>query len=121
VVDDEPSIAMVLRLSLQKTGYAPETYTSAADAWKRFSQMPDDFELIMVDENMPDVKGTEFARRARQIRPFVPIVLMSGQLLVDGVSGVEAHAVHTLKKPFEIPDLLSVVGSSLDQSAVSAN
>lgn len=116
VVDDEPTVAMVLRLTLQKWGYVPEVYTLPMDAWNRFAQMPDDFDLLLVDQNMPDISGPEFIQQARKISPSIPIIMMGGRLEgLDMFSDHEISGVSALKKPFEATELMAVVGHSLQE------
>jgi FixJ family two-component response regulator len=43
-----------------------------------FRAEPKRFGLVLTDETMPDLTGTELAREMRQLRPDIPIILMSG-------------------------------------------
>jgi two-component system cell cycle sensor histidine kinase/response regulator CckA len=114
IVDDEPSVAMVLRLALQKGGYRSEMYTSPSAAWKRFSDAPGNFDLLMIDQNMPEINGYEFMERARKAAPMIPIILLSGRFERAQTPAILQQArVSALQKPFEIADLLGVVRSSL--------
>ncbi|MEO6003848.1 MAG: PAS domain S-box protein [Opitutus sp.] len=117
VVDDDAAIGMVLRLSLQKIGYRPEVYTSPMDAWKRFANGPDEFDLLMVDQNMPELTGTKFIQQARRIAPQLPMMVMSGRFERSELStNGDMPGVFALKKPFEIVDLISAVHQSLHHS-----
>lgn len=116
VVDDEPAVAMVLRLTLQKCGYVPEVYTLPMDAWNRFAQTPENFDLLMIDQNMPDIDGPEFILRARKISPSIPIIIMGGRLeRSEMFSDQEISGVSALKKPFEVAELIAVVDHSLQE------
>jgi signal transduction histidine kinase len=117
VVDDEPAVAMVLRLSLQKCGFKPEVYTSPIDAWKRFAHAPDDFDLLMVDQFMPEMSGHEFIEQARRLSPIIPVMVMSGRFERSELSSNhETPDVFELEKPFEISDLISAVNHSLHRT-----
>ncbi len=112
VVDDEPAAATVVRVCLQRSGYAPEVFHSPVDAWRRFAGGADEFELLVVDQNMPGMTGVEFLHRARTLVPDLPVVMMSGRF--DGDENIDRlSGVVTLKKPFELVDLLGAVTSVL--------
>jgi len=114
VVDDEPSVAMIIRLALQKNGFAPEVYTSPQEAWVRFSAEPSRFDLLVIDQNMPEITGPDFVLRARQLSPDLPVVMISGRFEQAVATGpVDAQGLATLRKPFEISDLIDVVRNAL--------
>ncbi|HNC25169.1 MAG TPA: response regulator, partial [Opitutaceae bacterium] len=114
VVDDEPAAATVVRVCLQRSGYAPEVFHSPADAWRRFAGGADEFDLLVVDQNMPGMTGVEFLHRARTLVPELPVVMMSGRF--DGDEGLDRlGGVVTLKKPFELVDLLGAVAAVLKE------
>jgi PAS domain S-box-containing protein len=120
VVDDDPAIGMVLRLTLQKSGYRPEVYMSPLDAWKRFARAPDEFELLIVDQNMPELAGTKFIQQARSISPDLPTMIMSGRFERSELSvDEEMPGVFALKKPFEIVDLIAAIQQSLRRPHLS--
>ena len=112
VVDDEPSIAMVVRLTLQRSGYRPVVYSSAAAAWNRLEADPRAFDLVIVDQNMPEISGTDFARRARTLKVALPVVIMSGRFQDVGDLGTLTSG--QLKKPFEITELIATVKRALE-------
>ncbi len=119
VVDDEPSVGTIARMILQKSGYAPEPYTSPNDAWKRFEASPGSWDLLIVDQNMPEITGSEFVSRARMISPALPIVMMSGRFENDGF--LPGKGIVQLKKPFEIAELTAAVKAALNPSAQPAH
>ncbi len=75
-VDDEEIPLVLRKMVLQKWGYEVETATSAAQALELLSSRHID--LILSDQLMPGVSGTELARRAKIIRPEIPVILVSG-------------------------------------------
>lgn len=114
VVDDDASITAVLRLALTRGGYAPEVYTSPVAAWNRFAQAPGDFDLLLVDQRMPEMNGAEFVSRARTVAPRLPVILMSGRFEASDVAAETlGDGVAALKKPFDISEVLRQVRTSL--------
>jgi CheY-like chemotaxis protein len=61
---------------LQKAGYEVITATSAAQALEIVTSSVID--LVLSDHLMPDVTGTELARRVKASTPGVPVILLSG-------------------------------------------
>ena len=95
-------------------------YTSPIDAWKRFAHAPADFDLLMVDQFMPELGGHEFIEQARRLSPILPVMVMSGRFERSELSSNhETPDVFELKKPFEISDLISAVNHSLHRTHVA--
>jgi PAS domain S-box-containing protein len=78
VVDDEKSLVVLAEEMLASLGYEPVGFESSLSAMATFRAAPARFDLILTDETMPDLVGTELAREIRALRPEIPIILMSG-------------------------------------------
>jgi CheY-like chemotaxis protein/two-component sensor histidine kinase len=78
IVDDEPTLVALIEEMLAELGYEPVGFDSSAAALAAFRADPERFDLILTDEAMPDLLGTELARHFRHSRPGVPIILVSG-------------------------------------------
>ncbi|HEX6017964.1 MAG TPA: response regulator, partial [Burkholderiaceae bacterium] len=59
-------------------GYEPIGFTSSVAALQSFRDSPGRFDLVLSDEAMPEMTGSELAQSIRAIRGDIPIVLMSG-------------------------------------------
>lgn len=75
-VDDEEIPLLLRKLVLQKWGYEVESATSAMQALELLSSRH--FDLILSDQLMPGLSGTELARRAKIVHPEIPVILVSG-------------------------------------------
>jgi CheY-like chemotaxis protein len=87
-------------------GYEPGGFESSAAALAAFRRTPEGFDLVLTDENMPGFTGTELTRELRQVRPDIPVVLMSGYAgaqLAERAAAVGIHEV--LRKPLQCRDL----------------
>jgi CheY-like chemotaxis protein len=106
IVDDELSLAMFAEETLAELGYEPVGFDSSVAALQAFSADPRRFDLVLTDETMPDVSGTDLAREIRRLRSDIPIVLMSGY---SGARLTErAHAAgvrEVLRKPLVSRDI----------------
>ena len=63
---------------LAELGYEPVGFTSSAAALEAFRESPGRFDAVLSDEAMADMNGTDLAKALREIRPDIPIILMSG-------------------------------------------
>jgi CheY-like chemotaxis protein len=112
VVDDEESLVRLVTETLSELGYAPIGFTTGAAALDAFLADPKQFDAVITDESMPGMSGSELILKLRQIRPTVPIVLVSGYLgtaVVRRARGAGANEV--LKKPLSASEL----ATSLDR------
>jgi PAS domain S-box-containing protein len=78
IVDDEPMLVALTEEMLAGLGYEPVGFESSRAALKAFRASPQRFDLILSDEAMPDLVGSELAQACRLIRPDIPIILMTG-------------------------------------------
>jgi CheY-like chemotaxis protein len=81
-------------------------FASSGEALQAFRAQPDRFDLILTDEAMPDLVGTELTQQILRIVPSVPIILMSGHggsQLMQRAAAVGAREV--LHKPLQRRDL----------------
>ncbi|MBN2082396.1 PAS domain S-box protein [bacterium] len=78
IVDDEPSIARMARSMLSNLGYEVAVFTDSEEALAAFSRAPHDYDLLLTDQTMPGLTGSELAQRAMAIRADLPVVLCTG-------------------------------------------
>jgi two-component system response regulator GlrR len=75
-VDDEPNSLVLRKLVLQKAGYEVVTANSAVAALDVLASSRVD--LVLSDQLMPGVTGTELARQIKDKWPSLPVILISG-------------------------------------------
>ncbi|MBW6467576.1 MAG: response regulator transcription factor [Coriobacteriia bacterium] len=116
IVEDDRTIARFVELELTHAGYQVDKATDGAAALEMIeSGTPD---LIVLDLMLPGVDGLEVARRVRASGNRVPILMLTARSETqDVVSGFEAGTDDYLRKPFEIPELLSRVAALLKRTA----
>jgi CheY-like chemotaxis protein len=78
IVDDERALVALAEETLAELGYEPVGFDSSVAALHAFRAEPKRFDLVLTDETMPDLTGTELAREIRRLRPDISIILMSG-------------------------------------------
>jgi two-component system, OmpR family, KDP operon response regulator KdpE len=107
VVDDEPQIRRVLRMTLIAEGYEVWDSRRADEALELIRS--EKFDLIVLDINLPDTTGIELCReiRAGFSVPIIMLTVRSGEK--DKVAALEAGANDFLTKPFDAPEFLARV------------
>jgi len=78
LVDDETPLVHLGEEMLAAIGYEPVGFDKSSAALAAFRADPDRFDLVLTDEVMPEMTGTEFATALHEIRPELPVVLMTG-------------------------------------------
>jgi len=78
IVDDEPTLVALAEEMLAGLCYEPVGFESSRAALQAFGAKPERFDIVLTDEAMPELVGTELAREIRLLRPDIPIILMSG-------------------------------------------
>lgn len=74
-VDDEVTGLQLRKIILENSGYRVLIAASGADGLKLFEENP--VELVVLDFLMPEMNGDEVADRMRQLKPHVPIIMLS--------------------------------------------
>ena len=114
IVDDEGSLVALAEKTLADLGYEPVGFDSSVAALRAFRAEPQRFDLVLTDETMPDLTGTELAREIRQLRPDISIILMSGY---SGTQLSErAHAagvIDVCRKPLVRRDIAEPIARAL--------
>ena len=119
VADDDRSIRTVLTQALGRSGYQVRTTANAATLWRWVEDGEGD--LVITDVVMPDENGLDLIPRIKRIRPELRIVVMSAQsTLLTAVKAAQRGAFEYLPKPFDLKELLSVVGRALAAPAHGA-
>jgi len=111
VVDDDPRIAEVISLYLNKEGYETRTVHSGKAAVVEFARyMPS---LIMLDLMLPEMDGYQVCREIRNISKTPIIMLTAKGETFDKVLGLELGADDYIVKPFEPKELVARVKAVL--------
>lgn len=106
IVDDDDLVADVFGQGLVRHGFSVRTFTDSRTAWAAFQAAPQADDVVVTDQNMPDIDGFDLAERMKTLRPKLPVVLVTGQIQ-DEVRE-RAHTVgieRILCKPLQISEL----------------
>jgi len=112
VADDDRAIRTVLSQALGRQGYDVRCTGNAANLWSWIQDGLGD--LVITDVVMPDDNGLDLIPRIRKLRPDLRIIVMSAQTtLLTAVRAAERGAFEYLPKPFDLKELVAVVGRAL--------
>lgn len=110
VVDDEPNVALTLRMIFEAAGFRATSAASARDALRLFDGGRH-FDVVLTDLNMEreDI-GLEVARVAKRLRPKPVVVILTGYAsMKNAQTALEIQVDHFANKPVEIPKLIETV------------
>ncbi len=115
VLEDSGPVRRLVERTLSRKGYTVLAAESATAALRHCSRHDGAIDLLLTDVVLPRMAGPEVARRARQLRPEIRVLFMSGftdeTLSQHGLTGSEPDL---LEKPFSSTSLLARVRHILD-------
>lgn len=111
IVEDEPSIAEVVGLYLQRAGYSIQTAADGKQAMNLLERgIPD---LVVMDLMLPEIDGLSLTRWLRE-RSDVPVIMLTARREeIDRIAGLEMGADDYVIKPFSPQELVSRVRAVL--------
>ncbi|HEY7267734.1 MAG TPA: ATP-binding protein [Solirubrobacterales bacterium] len=119
LVEDDDTVRALAKRILTEGGYLVTPADRGAEAVRLLEDPRRDYDLLISDVVMPGMRGVELAQRARQLRPELPVLMMSGYTSPMAPEDRRALAeAPLLEKPFSRRDLLGEVRSLLDERRV---
>ena len=107
VVEDNKAALMALHEYLEGLGYRIRAFSRPVEALAAVAA-DQDIDLLLSDVRMPEMAGDQLARRIRELRPGLPIILMSGMVEPD----IMADAAYA-KKPIHLDALARMIWTAL--------
>jgi two-component system KDP operon response regulator KdpE len=111
VVDDDPQIRRVMRVTLTGHGYEVDDVTTGEAALESLRAQA--FDLVLLDMNMPGLGGVETCRQIRAQSEIAIIMLTVRDGEADKVGALDAGADDYVTKPFNTPELLARIRAAL--------
>ena len=112
VVDDDQEHAAMVRLGLQQGGYSVTMAHNGPDALAQVASDPPS--LILLDVEMPGMDGIEVLQqlKANDATSSIPVFMLTGHTEIPDIDkSLNSGAVFHLKKPFTVPELLSLINN----------
>lgn len=116
VVDDEAALRDVHSSMLLSLGYMVTTCASGKAAWEDFLDDPEAYDLVITDLTMPQLTGVDLAEMMLNLRPSLPIILVTGY--AEKLTPEDARAIgirEMIMKPLRKRELAAVVRRVLDR------
>jgi len=114
IADDDAAIRTVLNQALARAGYSPRATANAATLWRWVAQGEGD--VVLTDVILPDENAFDLIPRIKKQRPELPVIVMSAQnTLMTAITAAEKGAYEYLPKPFDLSEVVSVVGRALTE------
>lgn len=110
VIEDEQSIAEMVKLCLIKNGYLCETANDGMSAASKIEEKR--YDLILLDIMLPDIDGYDLIEYVQQFG--IPVIFVTAKTSVaDRVKGLKLGAEDYISKPFDLEELLARVATVL--------
>ena len=114
VADDDAAIRTVLNQALSRVGHQVRVTSNAATLWRWVAAGEGD--LVITDVIMPDENAFDMLPRIKKARPELPVVVMSAQnTFMTAIRASERGAYEYLPKPFDLKELIAIVGRALSE------
>ncbi len=108
ILDDEPIVGERLKASLERVGFSVDAFFTSQDALKQMER--ESYDILVTDLKMKDPDGLEVLRTAKQKKPNLKAVVITGfatdQMAEEALS---AGAVYFIAKPFKISQLIKLL------------
>lgn len=119
VVEDDPSIAIGLRINLESEGYEVHVAEDGESGLELARSIAPD--LVLLDLMLPKKNGLEVLHDLRNEGRMMPIIILSAKSgEMDKVAGLELGAEDYVAKPFSLAELLARVRGALRRGAAAA-
>jgi CheY-like chemotaxis protein len=112
VVDDDPLVSMGTVAMLEDLGHSTLEASSGKQALSILEATPE-IDVVVTDQAMPGMTGTELAKKIREFRPKLPIILATGYAELPDNPGPE---IPRLSKPYRQEDLAAVISKLVDRA-----
>jgi DNA-binding response OmpR family regulator len=109
LIDDNAIQAATRQAILKRAGYSAIAVLNPKRALEQFqkNEFPTEIDLVITDHIMPEMNGSEFVRHLRQMRPALPVLVISG--LDEAEAEYEGLHVMFRQKPIHPDSLLATV------------
>lgn len=120
VVDDDETLRLTVRSTLETRGYAVEEAEDGEDAVKKVSAAGP-FDFVIMDVNMPKLSGIDALEKIKDFSPAtVVLILTAYSNLQDAVAAIKLGAFDYMEKPIDGEKILMTIDSALEASSLVA-
>lgn len=108
IIEDEENLAKILKMGLEKEGYAADYVLDGEKGQRRIELHSEDYDVVITDLTLPEKSGLEVCREIRALGISIPILVLTGRdTLQDKITLLDAGADDFLVKPFQLAEVLA--------------
>ncbi len=116
-IDDEAILVEMGKDMLERLGYHVTVRSNSIEALETFKNQPDQFDLIITDQTMPGMTGSDIARIMLQIRSDIPIILCTGYSTIISEEKAKSLGIKEFAfKPLSQKNIAVLIRKVLDNS-----
>ncbi len=116
-VDDELDITFMGKKMLENLGYKVTTRTNSSEAFEEFKRNPGKYSLLVTDQTMPKMLGTELAGEMRKINPHLKVIIITGYIdKLSDVTKSKNRSYEIILKPIKLSEFSKVIRKVLDEN-----
>ncbi len=113
-IDDEDTLVELGGSMLEKLGHNPVAMKSGLEALEIIRKSPFEFDIVITDMTMPDIQGSQLARKIKKIRPELPVILSTGfSNIADSENASPTGIDAVIAKPFTMNSLARAINKVL--------
>ncbi|UCC44485.1 MAG: sigma-54-dependent Fis family transcriptional regulator [Candidatus Zixiibacteriota bacterium] len=117
VIDDEDSMCNFMEIMLGKEGYNVVTVTSGKDGVARLRE--DNFDLAIVDLNMPQLSGLDVLQEIKSFKNEQEIIVITAFASVDtAIEAMKLGAADYITKPFKVDEIKLAIEKSINRKSL---
>ena len=113
IIDDEPIAIKNLSYVLNREGYKVTTRSTGTGGFRALEEQV--FDVVITDLKMEKVDGMGILKKAQEVDPDLPVILLTGHGSYDSVvKAMKMGAYHYLSKPYQLDDIREIVKNALE-------
>jgi len=120
IIDDDAIVLEALNRTVQSLGVTTKTFTTPAPCIKALRN--EDCDILITDVNMPEMNGIELVVRAKEMKPFLPILVITGFADIPlAIRAVKSGATEFLEKPLDENQFLPLLKKMLEDNPLNTS
>jgi signal transduction histidine kinase/ActR/RegA family two-component response regulator len=115
-VDDEKEITFMGKRMLESLGYTVDIQTDSQEALNVFYENPHKYDLLVTDQAMPKLMGTELIAKMKEVRPDMKSIIITGYQESIPANAIEQYEIaDIISKPLILSEFSELIGKVLSQ------
>ncbi len=120
ICDDDQALAQILSDELKSEGFQISVVNTGTDAIEQLKV--NYFDVLLLDLNLPDIKGTEVLKFSTTNSPFTQVIMLTGTSEIsDAVECMKIGAYDFITKPYDFNELVQVIYKAIEKKNLLTN